>query len=527
MSFFTNIDDTGKLYSFLKEEKTEVQPTAVATEMIARQEEDYIIPLLNNYFTNIVSTIKKYELEDDEIYKNRVVYQNLKSIDALLKERFGINFTHSYLEGVGYACLPVPPKAYNILNRDIRKNYKILVSELGKLEKTDPALYRNADNADLLTENDDELRYVGVYKKFKQSFDKIEETMNTKGIVIDRERAKVIGLPGDYEIILGIDISDFVWDYSIQPQELTAILLHEVGHAFTHLEYSYRAIATTSVMTDTILENISTKNRSPKEAIKIAYERATGEKINSKDLEGINPISTVIYLTEKFTRYITGHNVHSYTDSEQLADQFAVRFGQGNYLASALAKFGKDVEMVFGAGGIHSVNVGGNSVAMLPMVGTIIFVDLLILLILICIALPLGFLFVLLAPIILFAAISVIFAIIYRVLFSGQSAVERETYDENRRRLERIRNDMIRQLRTSKLPKKTIDNLVSLIENVNEIVKETPQKALPFLERLYIKFSASGNKALEVRTIERLSEDLMENGIYLAASKMRSYAENL
>ena len=118
-------------------------------------------------------------------------------------------------------------------------------------------------------------------------------------------------------------------------------------------------------MTDTILENISTKNRSPKEAIKIAYERATGEKINSKDLEGINPISTVIYLTEKFTRYITGHNVHSYTDSEQLADQFAVRFGQGNYLASALAKFGKDVEMVFGAGGIHSVNVGGNSVAML------------------------------------------------------------------------------------------------------------------------------------------------------------------
>ena len=113
------------------------------------------------------------------------------------------------------------------------------------------------------------------------------------------------------------------------------------------------------------------------------------------------------------------------------------------------------------------------------------------------------------------------------MLFSGQSAVERETYDENRRRLERIRNDMIRQLRTSKLPKKTIDNLVSLIENVNEMVKETPQKALPFLERLYIKFSASGNKALEVRTIERLSEDLMENGIYLAASKMRSYAENL
>ena len=46
MSFFTNIDDTGKLYSFLKEEKTEVQPATVATEMIARQEEDYIIPLL-------------------------------------------------------------------------------------------------------------------------------------------------------------------------------------------------------------------------------------------------------------------------------------------------------------------------------------------------------------------------------------------------------------------------------------------------------------------------------------------------
>ena len=79
--------------------------------MIARQEEDYIIPLLNNYFTNIVSTIKKYELEDDEIYISKQDLGNF--FDKYIYEDIGdVRYINTVKYLLSFIILPQKKSAH-------------------------------------------------------------------------------------------------------------------------------------------------------------------------------------------------------------------------------------------------------------------------------------------------------------------------------------------------------------------------------------------------------------------------------
>lgn len=464
-------------------EKISVPKFKLSTESIAPQVGDYVVTEMNKIHEEILEIGRdQYRKGKDRMFnlsKIPAVKDLMDRFDILISKRFGMEFNTTHTNMTLAACIPVPPKKSNILNR--------WASDLSSAE------------SEGLTAAEEKK----IIDSVKSSQAILDEHLKTKAVIFDLNKAIIRGLPADYKVNLICNYMGMV-EIELTAQEATSVMLHEIGHCWTHLEYSYRNTRNTTVLLDTFMDNYRNKNKTAKESLVLGYIAATNDS-SARELLDKNTPAVFAVLTKNYlsfcSEYVTG-GTHQYTDSEQLADSFASKFGLGGDIVSALTKAQIDnMDIIYASTIISGIS---GAITVFATIG------------LLCMG-GVGILLALYTGIFSFFFIG----LFYNLLFRGERITEEMTYDVGLRRFQRIKNETIKVLRTTELSKddmKTLLDSIDIIdENMKIFAKYVKEKDGP-VERIVRMFNS--NK-VEIKRLEQMTEDLMENKLHVAANKLK------
>ena len=256
---------------------------------------------------------------DDFFYKLSQEFKELKSkkwrndeaannIEKLVKSRFNLNVRLRIGDEMG--CCMWPPN-FNQNHIFHQNNFKQAYQQWGQL-----------DNA---------------YEKL--------EKMNAfnKASTIDIKNAKLYGLFSELTTIINMSPEQ---TRTLDENEVTAVFLHEVGHAFTWYENIVRINTTNFVLLE--LSDVVSKNKTKEEKI-IYLKKAEDYNMlrygSADELVKCDTASQamVVYLSEFITKNKSASNTYFYdtVTCEQMADQFVSRLGGGRHLLTGLDHLNK------------------------------------------------------------------------------------------------------------------------------------------------------------------------------------------
>lgn len=178
-----------------------------------------------------------------------------------------------------------------------------------------------------------------------------ELAKQTKGEVVtgsvDLKNARVTGFFTDveHELLLptSMMMNGYLYGTPITAEEAAAIVLHELGHAFTYFE-----MMTRTARGNCVLGYLAQQQAGGVDKYKVAVAtagRALGltkkqeealEKAKSKE----DTMVMVLAFNGDVARSELGYDLYDATSCEQMADQFATRMGAGMHLITALEKIG-------------------------------------------------------------------------------------------------------------------------------------------------------------------------------------------
>lgn len=467
--------------------KTENRTLSVET--IDPQINDPVVGKLNTIYANIIELfeINRYT-STHQAYKDRNFIKQINLLDSVLSDRFGFKVKHLATENLDYFCMPVSPIHSNIMKPMAEEYYEYWKNKLtGNIKK------------DIKDMNSDYYDQGDVFNTIIKNMKALTDKMNSDGVTVDNKKAYISGLPNDFVIFLGCDFYFLNYVIKVSAEQYTAIVLHEIGHAYSDIEYSYRVVQSTAVLLDSINTNLRNKNKSKLDTIIIAYEDTFGEKPKTKKPNTINvTIETVDRLLKNYGNL--GSYSNSYMDSENLADLFATRFGMGFTSVTKNAKY----DELISKHRPRRLGVIDLGIAMFGM-APVCFI----------IAGPLGAIFWV-------SIVSCFLTSLYTE--SRDTTTKLRTHDEDLRRSKRVRNDMVRQIRLYKLEKSVVDKMMSDIEKIDLVISTMSRIDKTFLDKLYIKYNTFGAKITELKETEQLIEDLMENDLYLSSIKLKNLA---
>lgn len=330
----------------------------------------------------------------------------------------------------------------------------------------------------------------------------IKEATESKGYV-DRANAKVSGIFSTYDHQLYLNFSLMFGLLKMTAAQVTAVCLHELGHAFTFMEASH--LTTT---TNQVLANISQALMSPDKDDKTPYVlrelRRLDKNATEEEAAAMVTGDRVIAgqrLFEKAYGSVTSQLPNSRyddTSSEQVADSFATRFQYGRDLADALMLMSK-------ASLDPSVSKVGYVFSRLAELFNIGFIMLGVLAVLL--GFPAALYFIFLSP------------FLFVVVWGQASHMEDMTYDRLRDRFTRIRNEQISLLKSARLDKEVAKRALAQLDEIDEMIKGVSN-----YESLITKFSnlffSKGRAAKRTIAEQRLIEDMANNDLFASAHRL-------
>ena len=469
----------------------------LSTESIAPQHNDYTVPLIVSEFQKIIDVMEKNNyITSTQAVKDKDIHQALIDIDNIISKRFGVKYKHVSSNNGAYACFTAPPSNYSSITKFNSEFFKYIKSTVKNMssDKT-----KTAEQIKTLERDSQDLTYRWV-----ESMKTIEKTLNTKGVGIDLQKAVITNLPSEYVVFVLINIPLLVTTVKLTASQIAAVLYHEIGHSFTHIEYSYKTVTNTTALTDAIREGIEKKNKSLKDSLLIAYERTYKEDIGK--FKDKNTVLVLLKTVEKHIEHHVGFNParNGSVDSEQLADQFSTRFGFGTDIVVALKLLDEYVKSEYTGTFAYSLMLL-EGFLLFTLFGTLLTSTLL------------GGLTI---AVVVYIAMLIV-NIINSYISSGNIEIDK-TYDSYKNRLIRIKNDIVRQIRTSDIPKDVIKGILDSVENINLMLKDLPDDQPGLIDKFMINFTSSGKRATEYKNIEEVTEVLMENNLHIAAAKFKN-----
>lgn len=168
---------------------------------------------------------------------------------------------------------------------------------------------------------------------------------------VDLKNGTVSGVFSKFPVKVGLgslylrDIEGGVGEFTAG--EVAAVLIHELGHAFTTFEYLGKTVMTGLVISGSVRSTVGIADS--KERTKVIMKAANASNVMvdeafvEKTIAKHGENSDLILLTEhvKNLNSLTKTNVYDSRNCEQIADQFAVKHGAGPALAKALEKLHK------------------------------------------------------------------------------------------------------------------------------------------------------------------------------------------
>jgi hypothetical protein len=182
----------------------------------------------------------------------------------------------------------------------------------------------------------------------------ISEVSKKPGLLsrVDISKGRVYG---DYanieaEMTIGDEFFNSQW---YTAEEAAAVILHEVGHYFSYVEFLTSSITTNFVLSQMAAALSRTTNPKERESYIIAAKQILGSssRVSAEELsQANNPGAVQIVLVKDYIetkRTEFGYDVFNESTWEAMADQFAARQGAGGALLTALDKimrrYGSDI----------------------------------------------------------------------------------------------------------------------------------------------------------------------------------------
>jgi hypothetical protein len=313
--------------------------------------------------------------------------------------------------------------------------------------------------------------------------------------VVDREKSKVTGafskLTLDAAVTKGMFTSDFT------PDEIAAVILHELGHVFSYYECLAETLTTNYVLTQATREFMGIENA--KQRIEFLEDLENVMEIKIEDKEHVAETSDAdvfqtLILKDKIeeTRSEFGVPLFDVRSYEHLSDQFSSRHGASLALASALSK------LYHGA----FFGIGARSAR-----GTILFLITEIIKIL-------GFIgFVIAASKGEPTSITIILSILFNNPFY-------DDYDQPELRLERIRRDLQTMLKDKDLQPAVEKKVLEDLDAIELLVKKlTDRESL--WQKIWLVIVPGTRKQRRTYKMQIELEKLAANNLYARAAEFR------
>ena len=492
---------------------------SLSSEMIAPQPNDAMVTTVVNEIEKIAEVIRKNNYKSaDDLKKNVIVAKAMHTIEESISKRLGLNFHLVTGDIDNCFCMPVTGGANSGLNMDVRKYLKEVDEHFDKNNLDPDDFAKNIDKKQVVDLNGIESEtkdMLGIYARWKKNQAILQDYLMDSGkIIIDLQAAKMHNVPKDIVVTVAMD---FIW--TIQKLELTAretaaILLHEVGHGWTFLEYAHRQTMNNSILMETLKDNTS-NGKSAKEKLILALQR-----INPKAARNLSTKNNIGTISLTLARAYVDANLYSSVDSEQMADQFATRFGLGADVSTAMGKFNSEYR---GFSGLVLITF--------MIVSMFLFSIFLALLPMILVTLATGgfSLAWLLGSIVLTIKVTIIILVVRHLL--GADKVTAETadrYDDMINRVKRMKFDLVRQLRTSKMPDQAKKQLLAAIDSVDAVIEDVSKiRIVDAIARplsfLWEKTSFTEIERMNYERMDKVIESLMENDLHVATAKLQTF----
>ena len=283
----------------------------LSLEAIYFQNKDNFGEKAERFISNIYDEIreKKFKTNADLINASK----NVKALENLIRERFNLNLLFS------------PSLSEELCT------FAILMPEPSFLDEAIKPLSQSSYNKII--------KYLDNVRKL------IKKSENKKGS-IDLKNARVSGYLSKIPAYLIIDFINAEGFYGLTEKEFLAIMLHEIGHMFTFLEYHYRLEKTNMLML-TLTESVLDNNFEKVEYVcKYKFSEEEFKKyIENTGKTRFDYYSAITYLFFKEMRTQLINAKYDQTNSESLADNFAARFNYGADIVSALDKLHRTLDI--------------------------------------------------------------------------------------------------------------------------------------------------------------------------------------
>lgn len=184
---------------------------------------------------------------------------------------------------------------------------------------------------------------IHQYREFYSSEDGLKMIEAGKGLSsgqINLAKSRVSGDFSKYQATINVDLGHFISGFT--PEEVAAVVLHEVGHFFTFLETLDQTCSTNLVLAGLDRELRGGDPKKREYALRKAGDALglTKEVVQSAVESSNDKVVMTIYVSETMAslRSQGGHQFYDMNSFEMLSDQFAARHGAGRHLVIALDK---------------------------------------------------------------------------------------------------------------------------------------------------------------------------------------------
>lgn len=330
-----------------------------------------------------------------------------------------------------------------------------------------------------------------------------DKYLKNNDIVVDLKKAYVYGVPKDYDCIISASWNDMFiqssgW-YAQDDSEIVGLLLHEMGHVFSRLEYLYKTKSTILALEEAVRDAQKVKHGKGY-YYALAYRKNVNPDFKCEDYKDSNLVTVALGVMKDYKdRYAFETSKRSSTNMEFVADQFASRFGYGEATQKYLARIMLP-SLSFYEKQTKTTTVMSFFIAFFFLFGSIAFISGSMVVVLIS-----GLMFIL-------SNIASIF------LVANNEAPE--TYDIPYQRVEKNVLDAIRQIRLygDKLDNTEKQRLLVTIDNLQKILKDIRDNGGAMNtakeEKIFEWLNSKNKNIRELSDFSENIERLMENKLH-------------
>ena len=332
---------------------------------------------------------------------------------------------------------------------------------------------------------------------------KLLNKMDGKKGTVNLKKATLGGIFSEYEHPLYMNFN-LLMQYGLTAAEMAATLLHEFGHAFYACAYADRLDSTNQSLADIARRLMTDPAKADVEYVYRELSRVTDsvtkEEVD-KMLNGPKTVGGVTWfnVVAKIVKSQMPESTYDQTAFEQRADNFAARFGYGRHLVLGLDKLYKFTpERNSSARFIVHAIATLSTLAVCAMIGVALFTTSV-------------------ATFLMMSVFSFTFFYIFR------EDMQDHTYDKVKDRYLRIRMDLVDQLKDKALPRKVVEDYLSMIYTMDDVLRDTKVvKTLPEYISNFV-FSAGRNASNAIND-QRTLEALGNNDLFIYAAQHRLQA---